>query len=347
MLDSIKFTGQYFSIRSDNKLTFQFLEEKNEEKYFSGLMVAGKLVKSDKAFYNDDFIYLTVKAVSLGNKMTGTFLTVQSSIDRLLGIKGRIENPTYQECRKAINKIPELIASCGIDVDLNQFYVSRIDTALNVKTDFPVSEYIGILRNFYSGRHKIRDYESTVSFLNASTQFIFYDKIKDFHAKGFEIETEENVLRSEYRKLKKQSVERMSYEIPFSGLTQNLEEISILSFSGIIKFLEKHEKNIIESKRKLNFEISDLRRSLEIVFQDNKRPLQSLKNIIFLSVVNSYGIDNFSLELLKLGAGDKMINRLKNELNNLEASIQLSERDIKQLFTEYIEKLKLEFKKYE
>ena len=94
----------------------------------------------------------------------------------------------------------------GMELDMEQAKVSRLDLAHNIELNHNISEYGNVLNSFRGKRQITKTHNDTFYWANKTRQGIFYNKHQELSDAGY-TNIPENLVRMEYRILNGQGIE--------------------------------------------------------------------------------------------------------------------------------------------
>lgn len=132
-----------------------------------------------------------------------------------------------KDLKKIYSELNDELATMGIKTDVSGARVSRQDVTKNIVADYSPDMYIPIFRQLSASRmHDVEHNAETYTKMNGTREICFYDKIREMTDAGESVSAlPENVLRSEYRIKKAESVKK-TYEVKnFRDVYRNFEGI--------------------------------------------------------------------------------------------------------------------------
>lgn len=211
----------------------------------------GKDIRANKIYHNP--MGKGVAHYTIERKFGKLGLMVQFNPSKLMHPYNLVElnSSGYNE---ALLQVQTEMSTLGIQADLSNMSVNRLDIAKQSEMNYPFYQYEDAFRLMKGVRSKKKSYEGSYYFSNQSTEVSFYDKVQEmkFNKLDANLCDEKNFMRSEIRALKHPSVARLMK----IGTLRNLSDVSPSDLDIIYN-------NYISSK----------------VFGKSKEPIQTTLNI--------------------------------------------------------------------
>lgn len=152
----------------------------------------GKNHYGRKAYHNGKLLNVTIDDKGA---------RVKFSLPKVYTGNLNIEPLTKVESNIAFDKVQKILSDIGIDTDIREGIISRVDLFKNGIMENPVPYYLRLLGGLPEGtRMKKRDYGETVLFHNTQREVCLYDKVQELEKRGVVSKQHSgNILRCELR----------------------------------------------------------------------------------------------------------------------------------------------------
>ena len=169
----------------------------------------------------------------------------------LLGVYNNLHPITQSQARMAFDHLAAILKQDGIEVDLFNAYLCRVDLFKNINLDRPYECYNGLMRALRANKLKKYYHENSLYFANTLRIINIYDKTRELKEKR-KYETEHpNIMRIEYRMIKKQ---KCTSELHYSTLGELIDNWNDLDriFTEIIDKLFFKDAKYAKNNKKRN-----------------------------------------------------------------------------------------------
>lgn len=167
----------------------------------------GREVRANKIYHNPTKEGKGFASYTIGRMREGVGLMVQFNPSKIIHPYNLAEvgGKSYKE---ALSLVQAEMDTIGIQANLSNMSINRLDIAKQAEMDFPCYQYDDAFRLMRGIRAKGRSYEGGYYFSNKSTQALFYDKRQELQYNKIEniLCGEKNFMRAEIRALKNKSV---------------------------------------------------------------------------------------------------------------------------------------------
>lgn len=209
MLDTIKLQLQDYEVTSNSTVEVQ------PARYVSGTgeilsefplfkNSSGKVFYGSKAFLNTPKWNLTLKPVTYSP--SGNACYVHFSVPGIHN-GNNFYSVGEQGTEAVINQVEQELAENGINCNLQQAQLSRIDTFKNIQAEQSFESYATLFQLLKCNRGIKRDYGTTYLMSNTQQEFTVYDKIVEMQNRGISTaEFPENTQRYEHRLLNRNKI---------------------------------------------------------------------------------------------------------------------------------------------
>jgi len=168
----------------------------------------------------------------------------------LLGVYNNLHPITQSQARMAFDHLAAILKKDGIEVDLFNAYLSRVDLFKNINLDKPYECYNGLMKALRANKLKKYNHENSWYFTNTLRQVIIYDKTRELKEKR-KYETEHpNIMRVEYRMRKKQKCASELHYSTLSELLNNWNDLDKIYNDKVGKLFFKNAKYAINNKKR-------------------------------------------------------------------------------------------------
>lgn len=311
-VDTLRLRLIDYNINSDANLTIQ----PSEINYATGeaqinYLDTLKSIEGKKAFLNTNKFNFT-----LSNK--GSF--IQFSAPKVFYNNGSNELPiNANQLKTALIEIQKELKINGINTNIFNSDLSRIDVFKGEKTRYLFTEYAPVFNLLQGKRQNKRDYGTTYLFSNGLRELCFYDK--DLQ-QAIELQkkniTPSTNMRGEVRLLKKQSIKPTGL-ITANHLIQNYDAINDIYLKNI--------KNVFRTFIDKPENVKQL--SLELITQNNIKTellrLGNLKGGVGMKAIKDFILMYGFNTLIELTSIDNFINTCI-EVTNYENPRVLKQR---------------------
>lgn len=231
MIDTIKVKAYDFEIEPQSRLEVQrgVIDLQSGELKHSHVLFrdkAGNTIEGSKAYYNDENFNLDIKPVP-DTMFDDKVLTIHFSMPKIFH-GNNFHTLAKGEARQVVRKISDNLKSAGVNVNLENTSLSRIDLFKNVRPDEPFTAYHSLLDVLQAKRKtmKKRIYLDTFLFGNTQHQICIYDKITEMKANNYDVsEFPSNVVRFEYRIMNKKKIEQVTNASRLSELIDRYDDL--------------------------------------------------------------------------------------------------------------------------
>jgi hypothetical protein len=206
MLDTLKLTLQNWSVSPGAKLqvnTGNFNFETGELRQTLLFQdTSGFSVNGSYAHYNGDSLNLSIKPIAGNVYAFATFSAPKRiSEDNYYPIKESQFSEVFESVENELHEN-------GIDTDIQEAKLSRVDTFKNILTDEDTVSYSRLFGLLQANRAKDKATHGATTWLmkNGSTQYCIYDKLEEMRNSGHSVEGLEKTLRFEYRCIRSSKV---------------------------------------------------------------------------------------------------------------------------------------------
>jgi len=180
-----------YEIGTGEKLEFPLFQNENGVYYGS------------KAYLNSKSWNLTLRHLPGGMRATGAFL--QFSVPK--NHYGNNYFSTGEHGTQAVfEKVEKELRESGINTNLLQADLSRVDTFKNIEPEEPFENYSGLFKLLNAKRTVKREYGTTFLLSNTQQEFCIYDKLAEMRMRNEETSEFPETMRFEHRALNKQKV---------------------------------------------------------------------------------------------------------------------------------------------
>lgn len=206
MLDTLKLSLSSFSVKPENKLMIQpasYLESTGRAVGEYPLYYGSRgMVYGSKAYLNSTTFNFDIKPVN--NKI---YALLHFSVPKVhngdnyysVGLGGT---------QAVLSKVQEELLEAGIETDIEQASLSRVDTFNTLITEEPFDSYSPIFSILKASRQQRREYGSTFLWHNTQQELCIYDKNKEAEIRGVAPGAyPAQSMRFEYRLLNKRKIE--------------------------------------------------------------------------------------------------------------------------------------------
>ena len=168
----------------------------------------------------------------------------------LLGVYNNLHPITQSQARMAFDHLAAILKQDGIEVDLFNAYLSRVDLFKNINLDKPYECYNGLMKALRANKLKKYNHENSWYFTNTLRQVIIYDKTRELKEKR-KYETEHpNIMRVEYRMKKKQKCASDLHYSTLGELIDNWNDLDRIFTEIIDKLFFKDAKYAKNNKKR-------------------------------------------------------------------------------------------------
>ena len=168
---------------------------------------AGKIYHGARAYLNTAKIHFDVKPFhSNGQSTTSAF--VHFSVPKLHNNGVNYKPVSEAQVRDAFGMVEQELQENGINTDIREANLSRVDTFRNVEPREPFIAYFALLDLLKARRGVKRSYGTTYLLGNSQQEFCVYDKNVEMAKHGVDLRGfPENTMRFEHRLLNKRKVQ--------------------------------------------------------------------------------------------------------------------------------------------
>jgi len=240
----------------------------------------GNWIEGKKAYLNNEHFQFDIKS-------KGCF--VKFSVPKIL------TNSNYYSIgkngiRAALNKVEKELRENGINTNIYNSKLSRLDGFKNITTNEKFIDYAEIFSTLSMSRMNMRNYGTTFLYENGSQEICVYDKNEEmkFHRKelssnGIDITTfPQNTMRIENRLKSHKKINSILEIGTASELTKHYDEMRELITKNVSKRLFKHSVDEIDT-----LVSSELKSQLLFY-------LQNFPKNVLLEFLSGYGLNNFN-----------------------------------------------------
>ena len=240
MIDKLQISTFLFQIENDSDFTIYPAPRKPTETDGGGVLYqcGERFVYGQKAIMNTENVNLTIKP-GFGMEIHWNPAIVMN--------RNNFLPVSESEFRKSLDVVNNTILDAGILFDLESVNITRLDIAQDREMQEPFPVYTQLFRLLQAKRANPREYQNGYYFSNGNRQVLFYDKIAQMNSKNPDEHLEGNVMRCEYRLLKKDAVRR------FAGF-ENISQIRSASFSDLNSFYQNNLNDFLFFGHKPNME---------------------------------------------------------------------------------------------
>lgn len=196
-------------------------------------------VEGVQAYWRDAATGINVKIRPIGEffgmNSIGCFVTF--SVARLRGAGDNYAPGSHEETRAVFASVANQLASLGINVDISQACVSRLDLFKNLTMKRPCGEYGPVLDSLLPSRMKNQPYPTGCIQGNKQHQLGIYDKRLERVVRGRDVDAlPEHVLRLEYRFFRSAKVKDGLGFNTVGELLDNLERLEQVYDAALRKY---------------------------------------------------------------------------------------------------------------
>ena len=168
----------------------------------------------------------------------------------LLGVYNNLHPITQSQARMAFDHLAAILKQDGIEVDLFNAYLCRVDLFKNINLDRPYECYNGLMRALRANKLKKYYHENSLYFANTLRIINIYDKTRELKEKR-KYETEHpNIMRIEYRMIKKQKCTSELHYSTLGELIDNWNDLDRIFTEIIDKLFFKNAKYAKNNKKR-------------------------------------------------------------------------------------------------
>ena len=168
----------------------------------------------------------------------------------LLGVYNNLHPITQSQARMAFDHLATILKKDGIEVDLFNAYLCRVDLFKNINLDRPYECYNGLMRALRANKLKKYYHENSLYFANTLRIINIYDKTRELKEKR-KYETEHpNIMRIEYRMIKKQKCTSELHYSTLGELIDNWNDLDRIFTEIIDKLFFKNAKYAKNNKKR-------------------------------------------------------------------------------------------------
>jgi len=329
MLDTMKLNLQNWKVNNGASLqiTGGNTNYKTGEVYETCLFTdsAGHEAFGAKAIFNTDKFQLTIKPYK-----DNVFALIQFSVPKIIGEGSNYYPIKESQLSEALGSVENELHENGIDTNIQEAKLSRVDTFKNILTDEETVSYSRLFGLLQANRAKDKKTYGATGWLmqNKSTEYCIYDKLEELKNTGHSIDGLEKTLRFEHRCMKPQKVK---------GFFQNVTTVEELKTYGWSAIQERTVKAWKDNFFKYDFEEIDvlvesqIRTELEYFQAKYGRRFFSM----YLKAVGAYSITSSgsveavkrALENMDIEDKRKKIYRAERELTQTLVEIQSLRND--------------------
>lgn len=271
-------TAKHFTVQKTNNTAKNILYDQN------GIQFCGT-----RAYNNEGICNTTIVRNS---KQPVSHLLVQFSVPKALSESHNLGTDS-QDLQEAIEKVNTHLNAIGVNTNLHEGIVSRLDVCRNIITELPYYAYKPVFDQFRPTRHLTeKTTEDSYLWENGSREISIYDKVNQLkEVQKIDVSGLPFIARFEDRRLKPESVETR-YGIKYvSDLYSNPEHYKLAYKRAMKKDLFRIDitGNSIGNINDLNETIENFQREYGNSWQ---REFQSAMLAHFLD--EKYGLDTYT-----------------------------------------------------
>ena len=372
MIDTLKVILPLSEIKSKNKFIIQPAQFSLDTGEVFGefplfIDTKGNKISGARAYYNDEKINVTIfpgysfdelqeitkqPEFDFEKDFSETWqghIMVQVSIPKFF-TGSNVKSISKVETMYALSEVQQyLFDVVGLETDIFKSNVSRIDTFVNLETDFNFKTYNNILSALNLKRKKKFEYAGTTFlYKNGSGQVCIYDKIEEQKNQGIKIDLNLNLMRIELRFLKSS---KFKYEFGFKDLKTMLDFYEKIKEKYIKKINEdvfRYDMKELDEKLRIS-EIS-VDKLLKFFDSENKRySFSNFLKALSFSQLNESDIESIELYVATLD-NKKRQYYLLSKLKALKFQKKMIEKNKNisnlKLYKELKDKFEIETEKY-
>lgn len=159
-----------FSVNKGHALTIQGGSYDNAKKQWVNEFTLWEGMKGAKAYVNTEHANISVNGYGVNVRFNPAIAFFGEN-------KGNIESVSESEFGVVSDMIEREILSSGIDADIKQAAVSRIDLQKTAHSKRDFATYSNVFRIMSATRLHARDYGETYTFMNTQREVSFYNKL--------------------------------------------------------------------------------------------------------------------------------------------------------------------------
>lgn len=321
MIDTMKLFLSRFDVLKNNALVVQPASyQADTGKVFgeySLFRAGGKEYSGSKAYCNTDNFNLTIKPVP--NIGTGCF--VQLSIPKVHN--GSNYHPVGEGGTRAVlDKVQAELLEAGIDTDIQQAKLSRLDTFRNIQAEEPYSAYYPLFSLLRARKALQRGYGTTWLVNNTQQEYCIYDKLVEMEAKGYStVGYPANTIRFEHRLLSGSKIQSLCgvktvSDMFVGGRYQVIQQQQVLSWRKSL-FSHSVEDVVVLGSKQLESEMQVFRDKYPRNWFDwylKSQGAYYLVNFAGLDVVKA-ALQSFEPDRMKLWRAVKTLEDRKRDMD--------------------------------
>jgi hypothetical protein len=267
------------------------------------------------------FGYYSKEMEGLNGNLTMELDTMSQSLSLLFNPTNcHSEYKLTLDINQSIDTIQSLVVNAGIDVDIREAKLQRLDIAKDKVLKENPSIYASHLSNFVSFKRQAtkREYEDGHILGNQSKQFGYYNRQLHLDNKRIQHDLENNTARLEYRLLNKGARNwRETYSIhKLSDLTNEYEQYKDIYRDGMSNLIKVNEDKIV-------YLAMDLQSQLELIKRKGYRNgVSLLANMVgWHNLIDMYGIETLVMTFSEVyNTQPKVVrSRLKQEIERMRS----------------------------
>lgn len=209
MLDTLQVSLAGWRVRDRNKLRLQPAPIDLESGERVGEVALWRsegdgLVEGAKAYYNDDELNLSIQSLN-----RRPFCFVKVSVPKVLR-GSNYHGVSVDETRRALELVGERLHSIGVESNLDEAQLTRVDLFKNVVTENSFGSYRPLFSLLSGRRMQSRDFGETFLWMNSARELTCYDKIQELTLQKKSTEgLPSNVVRFESRLKQHRVIEKV------------------------------------------------------------------------------------------------------------------------------------------
>jgi len=155
-----------------------------------------------------------------------------------------------EQARDAFKKLYRILYDDGIELDLSKGILSRVDLFKNIYLDSSYDAYTPFLDTIYAPRLTKKPYEESKYLKNSLRELIFYDKKLELREKQKVKGIKDDIMRIEYRMLKRKKCKDDLPFDTFESLINNWDSLFDIYIEKMTKLIFNYadEHNVSECK---------------------------------------------------------------------------------------------------
>lgn len=340
MLDTVKLQLTDYEVKKENNLRISTVfntsgEEQNPFKLFD--LSDGTEIGGSKAYCNSSNFQFDIMS-------RGAF--VKFSVPKTYYQGNNYKSVNQDQTKEVIQQIETELKESGINTNLFNSNLSRVDMFKQIIPDEQFYNYAPIFRATNGSQKQLRDYGTTFLWKNGVEQIAVYDKIKEMAHNKKDISGLPDTMRFENRLLNKRKIFNSLGFTKANELVKHYDKLEPNYKASMLKNLFRFDSNGFNEAIQ-----SQLERRFDYFYEkrNEKGGRYWLNNLLYslgTDTIETFGVDNFvSLARAKWTNKEKQqAHRLRKKLDEKIFENRMSKRGIenKTLLTLYNElKLKL------